>query len=176
VTGLDVRGHVNALMPEVIADLGALSAIPSDAFPGFPREPVLRAANATVDLFRRCDVDSARLLDIPGGYPVVYGELPGPPGSPTVALYGHYDVQPAPPSQGWLTDPFDPVLKDGRLYARGAADDKSGVVQHAASIRALQGKLQVGIKVLIEGEEETASHLESFGATREQEEHPGAIR
>src|SRR5262245_10808440 len=144
-------------MPEVIVDLSALSAIPSVAFPGFPEEPVLRAADATLDLFRRYGVASARLLEIPGGYPSVYGELPGPPGAPTVLLYGHYDVQPAPPEQWWQTDPFTPVMKDGRLYARGAADDKSGVLQHAASIRALGGKIPVGIKVLIEGEEETAS-------------------
>ena len=64
--------------------------------------------------------------------------------------------------QGWTTDPFDPVEKDGRLYARGAADDKSGILQHAASIKALDGKLPVGIKILIEGEEETTSHLEAF--------------
>jgi acetylornithine deacetylase/succinyl-diaminopimelate desuccinylase-like protein len=158
-------------MPDVIADLSALSAIPSVAFPGFPREPVLQAANATVDLFRRYGVDSARLLDIPGGYLSVYGELPGPPGSPTVLLYGHYDVQPAPPTQGWQTDPFTPVVKDGRLYARGAADDKSGILQHAASIRTFDGKLPVGIKVLIEGEEETASHLESFVAA-----HPDVVQ
>jgi acetylornithine deacetylase/succinyl-diaminopimelate desuccinylase-like protein len=160
--GADLRSRVEALMPEVAADLSALSAIPSVAFPGFPGEPVLQAANATVDLCRRYGVASARLLDIPGGYPAVYGELPGPPGSPTVLLYGHYDVQPAPPAQGWRTDPFAPVVKDGRLYARGAADDKSGILQHAASIRVLDGGPPVGIKILIEGEEETASHLGAF--------------
>jgi acetylornithine deacetylase/succinyl-diaminopimelate desuccinylase-like protein len=162
--GKDLRSRVDALMPQVIADLSALSSIPSVAFPGFPEEPVLRAANATLDILRRYGVESARLLDIPGGYPSVYGELPGPSGSPTVLLYAHYDVQPAPPEQGWQTEPFAPTLKDGRLYGRGTADDKSGVLQHAASIRALDGKLPVGIKVLIEGEEETTSHLESFVA------------
>jgi acetylornithine deacetylase/succinyl-diaminopimelate desuccinylase-like protein len=158
----DLKSSVDALMPEVIADLSTLSAIPSVAFPGFPSEPVMKAANATVDLLRRYGVESARLIDIPNGYPSAYGELSGPPGAPTVLLYGHYDVQPAPPDQGWKTDPFVPVEKDGRLYARGAADDKSGILQHAASIRLLNGRLPVGIKVLIEGEEETASHLEPF--------------
>ena len=160
--GQNIRGRVDALLPEVIADLSALAAIPSVAFPGYPSEPVLQAANATLDLFHRYGVASARLIDIPGGYPSVYGELPGPPGAPTVLLYGHYDVQPAPPSQGWQTDPFTPVMKEGRLYARGAADDKSGILQHAASIRVLNGTIPVGIKILIEGEEETTSHLESF--------------
>ncbi len=158
----ELRKKVDALMPEVVADLTALSAIPSVAFPGYPSEPVMEAANATLELLRKYGVSSARLVEIPGGYPSVYGELPGPAGSPTLLLYGHYDVQPAPPDQGWTTDPFVPELKDGRLYARGAADDKSGILQHLASIRALDGKLPVGIKILIEGEEETASHLEAF--------------
>ena len=135
----DLRARVDALMPEVKSDLAALSAIPSVAFPGFPPEPVMQAANATLELLRRYGVDDVRLLDIPGGYPSVYGEIPGPAGSPTVLLYGHYDVQPAPPEQGWQTDPFTPVEKNGRLYARGAADDKSGILQHAASIKALAG-------------------------------------
>jgi acetylornithine deacetylase/succinyl-diaminopimelate desuccinylase-like protein len=158
----DLRDRIDVLMPEVVGDLSALSAIPSVAFPGFPKESVLQAANATVDLLRRYGVDSARLLEIPGGYPSVYGELQGPPDSPTILLYAHYDVQPAPPTQGWHTDPFNPILKDGRLYARGAADDKSGILQHAAAIRLLEGKPPLGIKILIEGEEETASHLGSF--------------
>jgi cysteinylglycine-S-conjugate dipeptidase len=162
VNGSDPRSRVQALMPEVVADLRALTAIPSVAFPGFPREPVMQAAEATMALLRRYGVESARLLDIPGGYPSVYGEIPGPPGAPTVFLYGHYDVQPAPPEQGWQTDPFQPVEKDGRLYGRGAADDKSGIVQHAAAIRHFEGRLPVGVKIIIEGEEETVSHLEAF--------------
>ena len=71
-------------------------------------------------------------------------------------------MQPAPPTQGWQTDPFQPVLKDGRLYGRGAADYKSGVVQHAANLSLFDGQPPVGIKILIEGEEETDSHLEAF--------------
>ena len=74
-------------------------------------------------------------------------------------LYGHYDVQPAPAEQGWHTDPFSPTLKDGRLYGRGAADDKSGIMQHAASIRLYDGRPPVGIKILIEGEEEYGSKV-----------------
>jgi acetylornithine deacetylase/succinyl-diaminopimelate desuccinylase-like protein len=107
------------------------------------------------------------LLDIPGGYPAVYADLPGPPGSPTVLLYAHYDVQPAP-VQGWDTDPFTATAKDdGRIYGRGAADDKGGLVIHAGTLRVFDGALPVGVKILVEGEEETVSHLETY-----VEEHP----
>ncbi len=79
----------------------------------------------------------------------MFAEYPGP--GPTVLLYAHYDVQPAPPD-GWDTDPFTPVVRDGRLYGRGAADDKSGIVAHLAALRA-NGK-RPHVKVLIEGSEE----------------------
>jgi acetylornithine deacetylase/succinyl-diaminopimelate desuccinylase-like protein len=162
VSEANLPARVKSLMPEVVSDLKALAAIPSVAFPGFPGEPVMQAAEATADLLRRYGVASARLFDIPGGYPAVYGEIPGPPGAPSVFLYSHYDVQPAPPEQGWQTDPFQPVEKNGRLYGRGAADDKSGVLQHAAVLRLFDGRPPVNVKILIEGEEETDSHLEAF--------------
>ena len=94
-----VRSTVEGLMPDLLADLEALVAIPSVAFPGFPSEPVHRMSEAVLDLFRRSGVDDARLLEIPGGYPAVYADVPGPAGSPTVLLYAHYDVQPAPVEQ-----------------------------------------------------------------------------
>jgi acetylornithine deacetylase/succinyl-diaminopimelate desuccinylase-like protein len=157
-----VSDRIDALMPELIDDLATLVAIPSVAFPGFPAEPVHRMADAVVELFRRSGVP-ARLLDIPDGYPAVWAEVPAPPGAPTVLLYAHYDVQPAPPEQGWATDPFIATTgADGRIYGRGAADDKSGLVIHAGTLRALGEPLPVGIKILIEGEEETDSHLDSF--------------
>jgi acetylornithine deacetylase/succinyl-diaminopimelate desuccinylase-like protein len=152
-------------MPELLDDLRDVVRIPSVAFPGFPSEPVLAMADAAVGLLRRSGAADARLLDVPGGYPAVYAEVPGPAGSPTVLLYAHYDVQPAPPEQGWATDPWTPVDgPDGRLYGRGAADDKAGLVIHAGVLRALtaHGPLPVTVKVLIEGEEETVSHLEAF--------------
>jgi acetylornithine deacetylase/succinyl-diaminopimelate desuccinylase-like protein len=158
----DLRERTAALMPEVIADLTALTRIPSIAFPGFPSEPVLAAAAATAALFRDAGVADAQLLDVPGGYPAVYAEIPAPAGAPTVLLYAHYDIQPAPPEQGWTTDPFAPVIKDGRLYGRGAADDKSGVMMHVAAMRLFGGKPPVGVRLLIEGEEETGAGLGLF--------------
>jgi len=157
-----VPDRVDALMPELTDDLAALVGIPSVAFPGFPAAPVHRMADAVVDLFRRSGAN-ARLLDIPGGYPAVWAEVPAPPGAPTVLLYAHYDVQPAPPDQGWDTDPFVATTgADGRIYGRGAADDKSGLVIHAGTLRAFGGQPPVGVKILVEGEEETDSHLDGF--------------
>ena len=149
-------------MPRVVADLQRLIAIPSCAFPGFPAEPVLQMADATVELLRRSGATGAKRLDVPGGYPVVYADVPGPAGSPTVLLYAHYDVQPVPLQQGWTIDPWNPVVRDGRLYGRGAADDKSGIAMHSATLQAFGGQPPVHLKIVIEGEEETDSHLAAF--------------
>ncbi len=149
-------------MPGVVDDLTKLVAIPSCAFPGFPAEPVLAMGEATVSLLKRSGAENARLVEVPDGYPLVYAEVPGPPGAPTVLLYAHYDVQPAPPEQGWSTDPWTPELRDGRLYGRGAADDKSGIAMHAATLQAFDGHPPVTLRIVIEGEEETDSHLEPF--------------
>lgn len=157
-----LRARVAAVMPGVIQDLTRLVAIPSCAFPGFPAEPVLAMADATVDLLRRSGLPRARSIEVPGGYPLVYAEHPAPPGAPTVLLYAHYDVQPAPPEQGWTVDPWQPAVRGGRLFGRGAADDKSGIAMHAAALQAFGGDFPVGLRVVVEGEEETDSHLEAF--------------
>ncbi|WP_394554497.1 M20/M25/M40 family metallo-hydrolase [Agromyces sp. MMS24-JH15] len=151
------------LMPEVIAHLEELVRIPSVAFPGFDPEPVHRMGQAVVDLFTAAGATDVALLDVPDGYPCVFADLPGPEGSPTVLLYAHYDVQPAPKEQGWSSEPFEPVTKeDGRIYGRGAADDKSGLVMHYGTLKLLGPDRPCRIKLLVEGEEETISHLEAF--------------
>jgi len=157
-----MRKRVRTFMPGVVEDLKNLISMPSVAFPGYPPEPVLRMAAATVDLLRRSGLSEARLLEIPGGYPAVTGDIPAPQGAPTVLFYAHYDVQPARRADGWETDPWTAVVRDGRLYGRGTADNKSGIITIAATIRALAGRFPVGIRVIIEGEEETTSHLEAF--------------
>ncbi|WP_025158119.1 M20/M25/M40 family metallo-hydrolase [Leifsonia aquatica] len=159
----ETESAADALMPDVLERLDALVRIPSIAFPGFDAEPVHRMGEAVVDLFASAGAEGVRLLDVPGGYPCVYADLPGPEGSPTVLLYAHYDVQPAPASQGWSSEPFEPTRKDdGRIYGRGAADDKSGLVIHYGTLRLLGPDRPCRVKILVEGEEETISHLEEF--------------
>ncbi|WP_062297976.1 M20/M25/M40 family metallo-hydrolase [Demequina maris] len=159
----EIQEKVRALMPGVIANLEELIAIPSVAFPGYPEEPMHRMAERTLELFREAGFADAHLAEVPHGYPPIYAELPGPEGSPVVVLYAHYDVQPAPESQGWSTDPWTPTRKeDGRVYGRGAADDKSGLATHLGMMRAFDGKPPVTIRLILEGMEETESNLEEF--------------
>jgi acetylornithine deacetylase/succinyl-diaminopimelate desuccinylase-like protein len=100
------------------------------------------------------------------GHPIVYGEWLGAPGRPTVLIYGHYDVQPVDPIELWDSPPFEPVVKNGKIYARGATDDKGQVFMHIKSVEAFfktTGSLPVNIKYIIEGEEEVgSSHLTLF--------------
>ena len=114
-------------------------------------------------MFRDVGFTNAQLMEVPSGYPPIYGEIPGPEGSPVVMLYGHYDVQPAPPEQGWTTDPWTPTRQaDGRIYGRGAADDKGGLAIHLGTMRIFEGKPPCTIRLIVEGMEETESNLEPF--------------
>ncbi|HEX5715471.1 MAG TPA: M20/M25/M40 family metallo-hydrolase, partial [Thermoanaerobaculia bacterium] len=92
------------------------------------------------------------------GHPIVLGEWRGAPaGSPTVLIYGHYDVQPAEPFDLWTSPPFEPALRDGRIYARGATDDKGQLFLHVKALEAhlkTRGTLPVNVVLLVEGEEE----------------------
>ena len=97
------------------------------------------------------------MIRVDGGQPAVLGRRPGPAGAPTVLLYAHHDVQPTGDQADWDSDPFQPVERDGRLYGRGAADDKAGIALHLAALRALGDDLGVGVVLLIDGEEEIGS-------------------
>jgi acetylornithine deacetylase/succinyl-diaminopimelate desuccinylase-like protein len=158
-----VADKAAAVMPTVIEELERLVGIASVAFPGYPSEPVEKMAEETLRLFREVGFDNAQLMDVPSGYPPIYAELQGPPGSPVVMLYAHYDVQPAPVEQGWTSDPWTATTKeDGRIYGRGAADDKGGLAIHLGTMRLFDGNPPVTVRLIVEGMEETVSNLEAF--------------
>ncbi len=149
-----------------IEDLKALTRIPSISFDGFDPKQVERSAEFTLSLLAKSGLENAHIMRVPGTHPYVYADWLKQPGAPTVLLYAHHDVQPPLREELWKSPVWEPTEKDGRLYARGIADDKAGVLIHAASIAAwldTVGTLPVNVKVIIEGEEEIGSlHLASF--------------
>ncbi|MCP3996864.1 MAG: dipeptidase [bacterium] len=159
----DLREAVDRLMPALRRDLDAFVRIPSVSAPGYDPAEVRCSANFAADLYRDAGFERVRLLEIEGAHPAVFAEVPAPPDAPTVLLYAHHDVQPPGPADQWETAPFEPFERDGRVYGRGTSDDKAGVIVHAGAIRALGGKPPVGVKVIVEGEEEIGSeHLSDF--------------
>jgi acetylornithine deacetylase/succinyl-diaminopimelate desuccinylase-like protein len=146
-----LRQRIGADMPRTVEQLERLVRIPSMGYPDYDPANVRASAEATRDVLREAGVDDARLLELDDGHPAVFGDLAGPDGSPTVLLYAHHDVQPEGPLDQWDTPPFEPVVRDGRMFGRGAADDKSGIVVHAAAIRALlaDGPPPVSVKIVI---------------------------
>jgi acetylornithine deacetylase/succinyl-diaminopimelate desuccinylase-like protein len=133
-------------------------AIPSVSADPQHREDVARCCALLVDRMREIGLD-ARVLETSGN-PIAYGEWMGAPGLPTVLIYGHYDVQPADPVGLWKSPPFEGTVRDGKIFGRGAVDDKGQVLMHLAAIEAhmrTRGRLPVNIKVVVEGEEEIGS-------------------
>jgi acetylornithine deacetylase/succinyl-diaminopimelate desuccinylase-like protein len=143
-------------MPELRQALEALVRIPSVSVPGRVDEPLLAAFEMTSRLFADAGVKVGR-LDLPDTAPVVTGEIPAPPGAPTVLLYSHYDVVPAGDETLWTSPPFEPAERDGALFGRGAADTKANILAHVGALRAWDGRPPVGIKLCIEGYEEIGS-------------------
>ncbi|GAA0797447.1 dipeptidase [Spirilliplanes yamanashiensis] len=151
----DLRAAIQRELPGVRADLENLVRIPGIAFDGFDHSEVERSAEAVAELLRGCGLE-VRIVRA-GGQPAVIGHRPAPPGKPTVLLYAHHDVQPVGDLALWESEPFEPVERGGRLFGRGAADDKAGVMAHVAALRAFGDELPVGVTVFVEGEEEYGS-------------------
>jgi acetylornithine deacetylase/succinyl-diaminopimelate desuccinylase-like protein len=155
-------------IPAALSDLGSLVRIPGIAWPAFDQTQLERSAAAVADLARgtgvfdevrvlRAHVDDTEEL----GQPAVLATRAARNGRPTILLYAHHDVQPQGADELWETPPFEPTVRDGRLYGRGAADDKAGIMAHIASLRAvaevLGDDLDLGVALYIEGEEEYGS-------------------
>src|SRR3954452_24433493 len=152
-----LRSRLAAVMPGVRADLEALIRIPSVSAPAFDQQQVEASAAAVAALLRGAGLEEVEILRVPGGGPAVVGRRPAPAGAPTVLLYAHHDVQPPGDPALWDTPAFEPVERAGRLYGRGAADDKSGIIVHLAAVLARAQELPVGVTLFVEGEEEIGS-------------------
>ncbi|MDP2871516.1 MAG: M20/M25/M40 family metallo-hydrolase [Bacillota bacterium] len=150
-----IKAYVDSHRQELLAPLLSLLRQPSISAQGLG---IRECATLLGEVMASAGIDT-RVLET-AGFPVVYGEAPGPAGAPTLLVYGHYDVQPAEPLSAWITPPFEPDLRDGRVYARGAGDNKGQLLAHVLAVRAFRGTgtpLPVNVKFLFEGEEESGS-------------------
>ena len=152
----DLSAAIDRVLPSVRADLEDLIRIPSVSADPARAADVQRSAEATAALFE-AEGFSVKIVRAGEGAPAVIAKKPAPEGKPTVLLYAHHDVQPTGALDEWTSQPFEPTERDGRLYARGAADDKAGIAAHLAAVRAFGNDLPVGVTVFVEGEEEIGS-------------------
>jgi acetylornithine deacetylase/succinyl-diaminopimelate desuccinylase-like protein len=167
--------YADAHRDAFLDDLKALLRIPSISTLPEHREDIRHAAQFVADQLTSIGMKKVRLIQpLKEGHPLVYGEWLEAPAKPTVLLYGHYDVQPVDPIELWDSPPFEPEVRGGNLYARGAVDDKGQMLALVKALESLvraDGTLPVNIKVLIEGEEEAG------GASIEKylREHPAEL-
>ena len=155
----DVMDYIRKNMEGYIGELKEFLKIPSiSALPEYKNE-VVRCAKFVAENLKKIGMSRVEVFKTEG-HPLVYGEWLGAPGKPTVLIYGHYDVQPVDPIELWDNPPFEPVVKNGKIFARGATDDKGQVFVHIKSVEAFfkaYGSPPLNIKYIIEGEEEIAS-------------------
>jgi acetylornithine deacetylase/succinyl-diaminopimelate desuccinylase-like protein len=163
----EVFAHVDANRASFVERLADWVRVPSVSATG---QGMPEAAGHARDLVAAAGLEAT--IEATAGWPLVLGHRAGPPGAPTVLVYGHYDVQPPDPLEDWASPPFEPEVRDGRLYGRGGADNKG---QHLAqllaveSLLATRGELPCTVKVLLDGEEEIGSpHLAGFGDARRE--------
>jgi acetylornithine deacetylase/succinyl-diaminopimelate desuccinylase-like protein len=152
-----VKDYVNKNESRFLEELLDLLRIPSVSTLPEHKQDVARAAQYVADSMKRAGLENVEVIST-AKHPLVYADWLHAPGKPTVLCYGHYDVQPPDPLELWNSPPFEPSIRDGNIYARGACDDKGQMYMHVKAIEALRaehgGKLPVNVKFLIEGEEE----------------------
>ena len=153
----DIRGRVAEVLPGIRQDLEDLVRIESVSADPARAGEVQRSAEAVAELFRAENFDTVEIVSAEGGAPAVIAHKAGPAGAPTVLLYAHHDVQPENDHAEWDSPPFEPTEREGRLYARGAADDKAGIAAHLGALRVYGDDLPVSVTMFIEGEEEVGS-------------------
>ena len=161
----DVIDFINTHRDRYVEELKQYLAIPSiSALPEHSSD-VKRCAEWTAEELRRVGLENVRVIDTPGN-PVVSADWVHADGAPTILFYGHYDVQPVDPIDEWESPPFEATVREGEIYARGAADDKGQIFMHFKAVEACMkrmGRLPINIKFLLEGEEEVGSkHLDGF--------------
>lgn len=161
----EVISFIEGNQQTYIEELKEFLKIPSISTLIENREEINRCAKFVASKLKDAGMSRVEIFKTEG-HPIVYGEWLGAPGKPTVLIYGHYDVQPVDPVELWDSPPFEPVIKNGKIYARGATDDKGQVFMHIKSVEAffkVEGSLPLNVKFIIEGEEEIGSeHLELF--------------
>jgi acetylornithine deacetylase/succinyl-diaminopimelate desuccinylase-like protein len=159
--------YLEAHQTRFVEELLALLRIPSISTDPSHAADVRRAAEWTAERLCAAGIENVQILET-GGHPVVYGDWLHAQGQPTLLIYGHFDVQPADPLELWESPPFEPVIRDGRVYARGASDMKGNLLLPIVACEAFlrtAGRLPVNVKFLFEGEEEIGSpSLERFVA------------
>jgi acetylornithine deacetylase/succinyl-diaminopimelate desuccinylase-like protein len=156
-TADELRDAVASVLPAVRADLESLVRIPSVSADPAAKPQLQASADEVARQLGEAGLTDVAIASADGGLPAVIGFRHGAPGAPTVLLYAHHDVQPVGDLGEWDSEPFEPIERDGRLYGRGAADDKAGIAAHCAAVRALGANPGVAIAVLVDGEEEIGS-------------------
>ena len=161
----NVVEYINSNREKYVEELKDFLKIPSISTLAENKKDMLTAAEFVVNKLREAGMENVKIIETKG-HPLVYADWLHAPGKPTVLVYGHYDVQPVDPINLWDSPPFEPVIKDGNIYARGATDDKGQMYMHIKSVEAYfktLGKLPLNVKFIIEGEEEIGSgNLEEF--------------
>ena len=153
-----VDNYISFNKDRFLDELVDLLKVPSiSADPAFSKD-VLRTAELLKSRLEEIGIDKVEVCET-AGYPIVYGEKIVDPNLPTVLVYGHYDVQPPDPLELWDSPPFEPVIKDEKIYARGACDDKGQMYMHVKAVELMlkTDTLPCNVKFMIEGEEEVGS-------------------